>query len=211
MVRRKLIWSLMAVCLLAFVPAACGDGEEAATETPTLTVTPSPQATGTPGASPTPTSEVRPGEGLVIDLATSAPLLTIFAIDEGDLRNDIPSLAVGDFNDDGRDDLLIGARFGHGPENDRQEAGEAYVIFGAADLAGTLDLAAGEQGLTIYGEKPGDNLGFGVAAADLNDDKIDDIIVSSPMSEGILDPDYRTDRGEVYVIFGRSGLGGTIA
>jgi hypothetical protein len=143
-------------------------------------------------------------------LAVAAPLLTVFAIDEGDLRSDIPAVAVGDFNGDGLDDLLLGARFGDGPDNSREDGGEAYVIFGASNLAGTVDLAAGEQDVTIFGERPGDNLGYAVAAADLNDDGVDDIIVSAPMSEGIKDPDYRTDRGEAYVIFGGADLAGTI-
>lgn len=206
MVRGRLVHLLTAICLLTLVLAACGEGEETPTELPTATSV----ATGMPAASPSPTAPESAGRALVLDLAVTAPLLTIFAVNTGDLRNDIPSLAVGDFNCDGLDDLLVGARFGDGPDNSREEGGEAYLILGRRDLAGTIDLAQGQQDLTIYGERPGDSLGFGVAAADLNDDGVDDIIVSSPMSEGIKDPDFRTDRGEVYVIFGGSDLAGTI-
>jgi hypothetical protein len=214
MVWRKLVWLLMVTSLLTLVLGGCGEGEKAptqpATATPTAAATLSPLATATPAASPSETAAVTPGEAVVIDLAVTAPLLTIFAIDEGDLRNDIAAVAVGDFNGDGLDDLLLGARFGDGSDNSRESTGEAYVIFGASDLAGTVDLAAAEQDLTIFGERQGDNLGFAVAAGDLNDDGVDDIIVSAPMSEGIKDPDYRTDRGEVYVVFGGEDLAGTI-
>ncbi len=223
MVWGKAIWPLMVAFLLTFVLAACGEGEEtptaAPTATPAVTASPSPGVTGTPAASPSPTAAVTPGEALVLDLAVTAPLLTIFAGEPvppptnqptGDLRNDIPSVAVGDFNDDGIDDLLIGARFADGPDDSRQEVGEAYVIFGWPSLGGTIDLAQGQENLIIIGERPGDNLGYGVAAADVNDDGIDDIIVSAPMSEGIKDPDYRTNRGEAYVIFGRSDLEGSL-
>jgi hypothetical protein len=219
MIQRKLAWTLVAASVLILVLAACGEGEEEPTAVPeTLT----PAATVTPSGSPSPTQPVNGGQAGVIDLAASEPPLTIFAGEPfppptnqptGDLRHDIPSLAVGDFNDDGIDDLLIGARFADGPDDSRPEAGEAYIIFGSEDLGGTIDLGRGEQGLTIFGAKveisAADGLGVGVAAGDVNDDGIDDIIVSAPFSEG-RGIDFRTDRGEVYVIFGRSDLGGTI-
>jgi len=216
MIQRKLAWTLVAASVLTLSLAACGEGEEAPTAAPTAV---SPAAASPSPGSPSPTQQVSSGQPSVIDLATTKPLVTIFADKPfpaptpqptGDLRNDIPPLAVGDFNDDGIDDLLIGARFADGPDDLRDNAGEAYMIFGSHDLLSTIDLAEGQQDLTIFGDKPGDNLGMGVAAADLNDDGVDDIIVSAPMSEGIQDPDYRTDRGEAYVIFGGADLPGTI-
>ena len=216
MIRRKLAWTLIVASVLTLVLAACGGGEEAPTAAPTAV---SPAAASPSPGRPSATQQVSGGQPSVIDLATTKPAVTIFADKPfppptpeptGDLRNDIPSLAVGDFNDDGIDDLLIGARFADGPDDSRETAGEAYVIFGSHDLRRTIDLAQGQQDLTIFGERPGDNLGYSVAAGDLNDDGVDDIIVSAPMSEGIKDPDYRTDRGEVYVIFGGAHLPSTI-
>jgi hypothetical protein len=223
MIQSKLFWTLAAASVLTLVLAACGGGEEAPTAAPTA-VTPA-AASPSPG-SPSPTQQVSGGQPSVIDLATTKPLVTIFAGEPvppsteqstGDLRHDIPSLAVGDFNDDGIDDLLFGARFADGPDDSRQGAGEAYVIFGSHDLPSTIDLAEGQQDVIILGDNgkgeavgEGDNLGMGVAAGDLNDDGVDDIIVSAPMSEGVKDPDYRTDRGEVYIIFGGADLPGTI-
>lgn len=212
-IAQKAFRLLMAACVLILFLTACGEGEEAPTATPTATPpsvgSPSPGATETPPVGPSPTQPVNGGQPLVIDLATAAPLLTIFAIDEGDLRNDIPSLVVADFNGDGLDDILLGARFGDGPDNSQNNAGEAYVIFGSHDLSETIDLAQAEQDLTIFGARPGDNLGYGVGAADVNDDGIDDIIVAAPMSEGPL-ATQRTDRGETYIIFGRADLSGVI-
>jgi len=218
MIQRKLAWTLVAASLLTLILTACGDGEETPAATPTATA----PATGTPPGSPSATQQVNRGQTSVIDLATTEPLVTIFAgkpvpppTDQptGDLRHDIPSLAKGDFNDDGIDDLLIGARFADGPDDSREDAGEAYVIFGSRDLSGTIDLGEGEQDLTIFGAELGisasDGLGVSVAGGDVNDDGIDDIIVSAPFSEG-PSADFRTDRGVVYVIFGRSDLGGTI-
>jgi len=219
MARFTFVWPLLAVTVLALVLAACGDGENGAsptaTSTPAVAISPLPNVT-LPPILFSPTATPGPSRAQVIDLATSPPALTIYAAmpppgaQQGDFRNDIPSMAVGDFNGDGLGDLLLGARFADGPDDSREDGGEAYVIFGREELPTTIDIAKGEQDITIYGEKPGDSLGYGVASLDINDDGVDDIVVSSPMSEGILDPDYRTDRGAVYVIFGRKELPKTI-
>jgi hypothetical protein len=218
------LWSPLLLIIVGLMLAACGNGEQSTvterTATPGATATPPIARTVTPAS---PATVPTPGEvtGVSVNLAETGPLLTIFAADKGDLQNDTPAVTVGDFNNDGVDDLLMGARFADGPGTgtscddgqtvgDRCEGGEAYVIFGSSDLKGSVDIAQGQQNLTIFGAKPGDNLGYSVASGDVNDDGIDDIIVSSPLSEGPQDPDYRTDRGETYVVFGRSDLGGTV-
>lgn len=210
----------MLACATLLVLTACGDDEGAppTQESPTATAVLTPGPTGTPSAttaaptqtptgSPEPSPTIAP-PGVAIDLATTAPELTIFAADQGDLRNDTPALAVGDFNDDGIDDLLVGARFGDGPDNKRETAGEAYVIFGSATLPSSMDIRDALQDMTIFGAEPGDNLGLSVASADVNDDGIDDVIVSAPMADG--PGNQRTDPGEVHVIFGSADLDGDL-
>ena len=186
----------LSVLLLFSLAIACSDEDSATLPTPS---SPSPD-TATPARTP-PSADVTPGPaGKTIDLAATEPLLMVLGIDPGDMRSDIPAMAVGDFNDDSVQDLLIGARFGDGPDNSRDDAGEAYVIFGSDELSGTLDLGRDQPDVTVYGAKPGDGLGLWVASGDLNNDGIDDIIVASPFSFG--PPEPRTQSGEVYVIFG---------
>jgi len=213
-------WLLVVVAALVVqgLATACGGGAGEGSPTAQPTLTPTGTATVQAEATPTGTAAPTP-EPSTLDLATSPPILTVFAADAGDLRSDIPALAVGDFNGDNIGDLLIGARFGDGPGTgtscddgqavgDRCQAGEAYVIFGSSTLGGTVDIAQNQQNFTIFGAKPGDNLGFSVASGDVNGDGIDDIVVGAPFSNGPANE--RTDLGEVYVIFGSSGLGGTV-
>lgn len=132
----------------------------------------------------------------------------ILGADAGDLRSDLPALVSGDFNDDGIADVLLGARFGDGPGNGREDAGEAYVIFGRQDLPATVDILAEEQDLTVWGAARGDGLGFSAAAADLNADGVDDIVLGAPFATSSGEGAAQT--GAVYVIYGGAGLRGSV-
>ena len=131
--------------------------------------------------------------------------VTVFGADAGDFLADRFSLASGDFNGDGFDDLLIGAPLADGSNNARENAGEAYVIFGSAHPPDTIDLARGAA-MSLTGVNASDNLGFTVAAADVNGDGIDDVIVGARFAS----PLGRIGAGAAYVVFGRSDLSGRI-
>ena len=140
-----------------------------------------------------------------IDIAGDDQDITIFGIDSGDLLGKFGSLAVGDFNGDGFQDLLLGAPSGDGPGNSRPEAGEAYVIFGGPDLPSAIDLADFPgPSIRIYGKDQGDNLGCAVASGDINGDGLDDLIISSCEADGPNND--RFGLGEVYIIFGATSF-----
>jgi len=107
-------------------------------------------------------------------------------------------------NGDGKDDILLGTYMADGPNNEREDGGEAYIILGRANLKGTLDLASGDGFLTVYGADAQDWLGFYVTAADVNGDGIDDAVVGARNADG---PQNGCNNcGEVYLIFGRKDL-----
>lgn len=83
---------------------------------------------------------------------------------------------VGDFNGDGRPDLLIGAPNADGPGNSRANAGEIYVVFGKASPPSVEDLS--NPDMVIYGPQAYDWIGYSLSrAGDFNADGFDDIII----------------------------------
>lgn len=111
------------------------------------------------------------------------------------------SLAVGDINGDGIDDLIVGA-----PNAGK---GHVYVIFGSPygfDTAtsyrytlSSLTNLTHPAGFMITGISNNDKFGASVAVGDVNGDGYKDIIVGAPGFNG------GTNQGAVYVIFGHSG------
>jgi Ca2+-binding RTX toxin-like protein len=123
---------------------------------------------------------------------------------QGDAAIDQAGLSVssaGDVNDDGIDDMIVGARTG---DDGGTDAGEAYVIYGVAGAGrGTVDLTGltAADGFIIQGDLAGDWAGGSVSSAgDVNGDGIDDLIVGAQRGD-----DGGTDAGEAYVIYGVAG------
>jgi hypothetical protein len=110
--------------------------------------------------------------------------------------------SAGDINGDGFDDLIIGAYRADAADNQKTDAGESYVIFGASTLPSEIDLATpGSAGMTIIGNDPFDRSGRYVSGAgDLNGDGFDDLSITAWGAAGV--DNLRTYSGESYVIFG---------
>jgi hypothetical protein len=159
---------LLVAIMVAIVAAACGDGSDS-------------PSTSTPTPAPTASS---------IRLADGA-FLTAYGDGAATFPSDQPGLAVGDFNDDGIDDVVAGARFAD--VSGREDAGAAYVVFGMESLPGEIDFAEGGQDITVIGAAAGDGLGYAAASGDLDGDGTDDLILGAPFASGT---------GAAYIFFG---------
>lgn len=117
------------------------------------------------------------------------------------------SVASGDVNGDGLDDVIIGAFRANGPDNQRKFAGRVYVVFGPADIYGMVDLAS-QANVVIYGADAYDYAGSAVASGDVNGDGYDDIIIAAEWADG---PDNRRiECGEIHVVFGSGSIASNI-
>jgi hypothetical protein len=107
------------------------------------------------------------------------------------------SVAVGDINGDGYQDIVIG------DPGVSTGTGSVYVIFGQfAALAHPLNVSTlnGTNGFRIQGVNTGDSTGFSLAVADVDGDGYGDIIIGAP---GV-----NSAKGAVYVVYGKSAAYG---
>lgn len=105
---------------------------------------------------------------------------------------------AGDINNDGLDDVLIGA-----PDADPNgnSSGEVYLVFGNSNFKfSTIFLAElnGTTGLTFTGEAAGDQAGWSVAATgDINGDFLNELLIGAPQAS----PNNVVNAGKTYVVY----------
>ncbi len=144
---------------------------------------------------------------MTIDLSVQTPDVTIYGVQKSDYTG--RSLAIGDLDNDGIDDIVIGSPYSDGPLNSRTSAGEVYVVRGRVYFPPTFDLRNDDGSITnadmtVFGKDNGDLTGRSVATGDINGDGYDDLIIGAFGSDGINN--QNPDEGEVWVIFGQQDL-----
>ncbi len=109
---------------------------------------------------------------------------------------------VGDVNNDGFDDIAIGAA--RADYAGRSDSGTVYLIYGSGTLPSVIDVEnLGPLGVVVGGASPNDRLGSAVSGAgDVNGDGFDDLLLGAPNG----DPNGRSNAGEATLLFGSDSL-----
>jgi len=100
----------------------------------------------------------------------------------------------GDVNNDGFDDIIVGAP---GSDENGNDSGQVYLIFGN-ESGYVMDMNLSNSSASFHGEEPGDMLGTRVTGAgDVNGDGYDDILI------GAQNNDHNGNAsGKAYLIMG---------
>jgi hypothetical protein len=130
-------------------------------------------------------------------IKTTEANLTIYGKFENDSIGDC--LAIGRYNDDNYDDLLIGVTYADGPEEDkRSNCGDVYLINGRQSFQTSIDLAVQKPNMTIYGAEGDDYAGTSMVLCDINADSRGEIIIGARGADGRSNE--KPSSGEIYVI-----------
>lgn len=122
------------------------------------------------------------------------------------------SVACGDINNDGFDDIVVGAQGGAGIDNLKSGSGEVYIIFGRPTWPSS-EYDLGEPNIyldltVIYGIDEVDLLGNSVAVGDVNGDGFDDVSMLACGAFG--SNNARPRSGETYILYGQNSMPTTI-
>ncbi len=120
------------------------------------------------------------------------------------------SLAIGDLNGDGKNDLIIGAPLADGG-TDLPDAGKVYVVLGGF-TGGVNDSITKLAGVTVTGSQRSEWIGTSVAAGFIHTKSgpAADLIVGAPGFDAPSTGAALTDVGAAYLFFGSPQLSRTI-
>jgi hypothetical protein len=144
--------------------------------------------------------------GKVIDGANPPPgSFQVWGARGGDFLG--TEVDVGDVTGDGIGDILAGAQNADGFDGStsRSQAGALYIIAGRETWSGPINLSSPPPGVVqILGAAAGDRLGFWMASGDVNDDGVEDVLVSADLAAGPSGAGRA--RGVLYIIPGRASF-----
>ena len=106
------------------------------------------------------------------------------------------SLAAGDYNGDGIDDLAVGAYNGY---FETTRPGKTYIYFGGVDMGSHIAESGFRQpDRELTGRADGDGFGLSLSTQDLDGDDLDDLLIGAPF----VSTEQYTEAGAAYIHYG---------
>ena len=115
------------------------------------------------------------------------------------------ALEVADINQDGKDDLLIGAPGGWGVNNWYGFAGEVYLWLGRQLVSGRFIISS-QASWTVYGENVYNSLGTSISTGDVDGDAAPEILLGCPSCDQNIEPYTTFGKGYIFEPLEVSGV-----
>jgi len=132
------------------------------------------------------------------DLAVNQPDAVIVGMQRFDYTGQ--AIGMGDFNADGKVDVVVTSFLADGPDGARIDAGGVRVVFG-----GPPEDERTPAAVVFHGPSAGARLGLATATADLDGDGVDDLVLTA---SGMAGPSGdRPEAGGAFVFLGRATPG----
>src|SRR5262249_47205595 len=148
----------------------------------------------------------RTGLGHGLEVQPSTPFQTVIRGPYPDaLAGD--TIAAGDVNGDGVDDLLITTK--RTATQPLPGSGDVTVLFGSSALPGEFPIDLGDPNafdLKILGAQTADGFGSALATGDINGDNVADLLIGAPTATFMSG----MATGQAHAIFGRPFTHGTV-
>ncbi len=130
--------------------------------------------------------------------SSSAGVTQIFGRTDEELGS---CVAAGDVNNDGFDDLIIGAETFDAGTDDK--AGRVLIVYGGNSLPAMIDMEATSVAMTeIHGPGPTHFLGRSCSVGDVNGDGFADAVAGAPS----VDIGGDNDVGKIFIVYGSATL-----